>query len=48
MEKDLICGASLDEKNAKAFYDFQGNTYFFCSSECKDKFAGATLAGINS
>ncbi len=48
MVKDLYCGTDIDEKKAKASYDFQGFTYYFCSSVCRDKFADATLAGINS
>jgi Cu+-exporting ATPase len=48
MVKDLYCGMDIDEKKAKASYDFQGFTYYFCSSVCRDKFAEATLAGINS
>jgi YHS domain-containing protein len=48
MAKDQICGAFVNEQKAGATYDFQGNIYYFCSSECKDKFAEATLAGINS
>ncbi len=47
MAKDLNCGMDIDEQKAGARYDFQGSTYFFCSSECRDKFAEATLAGIN-
>jgi YHS domain-containing protein len=47
MAKDLNCGMEIDEQKAGARYDFQGSTYYFCSSECRDKFAEATLAGIN-
>ncbi len=45
---DPFCGASFDQDRAGASYDFQGFTYYFCSSACRDKFAEATLAGINS
>jgi YHS domain-containing protein len=45
---DPICGASFDQDKAVESYDFQGFTYYFCSSACRDKFAEATLAGINS
>ena len=48
MAKDLYCGMDIDEKDAKERYDFQGFTYYFCSSGCRDKFAEATLAGMNS
>jgi YHS domain-containing protein len=47
MAKDLICGASLDEDKAGAPYDYLGYTYYFCSSSRRDRFAEATLAGIN-
>jgi YHS domain-containing protein len=45
---DPFCGASFDQDKAGASYDFQGFTYYFCSPACKDRFAEATLAGINS
>jgi YHS domain-containing protein len=47
MAKDLICGANLDGQKRGVSYDYQGYTYYFCSSACRDKFAEATLAGIN-
>ncbi|MGA2315465.1 MAG: YHS domain-containing protein [Thermodesulfobacteriota bacterium] len=47
MAKDLICGASLDGQKRGVSYDYQGYTYYFCSSACRDKFAEATLAGRN-
>ncbi len=47
MEKDLVCGATIDEKKSKDTYYFQGDTYHFCSSECRDKFAEATMSGMN-
>jgi YHS domain-containing protein len=45
---DRLCGAGFDQEKAAASYDFQGFIYYFCSSGCWDKFAEATLAGINS
>ena len=45
--KDPFCGGSFDQGKAGASYDFQGFTYYFCSPACRDKFAEATLAGIN-
>ncbi len=45
---DPLCGVSFDQDKAGASYDFQGLTYYFCSSACRDKFAEATLARINS
>jgi len=43
---DAFCGASFDQENAAASYDFQGVTYYFCSSRCRDKFVEATIAGL--
>lgn len=48
MEKDRICGKSVDERKSKNTYYFQGDTFYFCSSECRNKFAGATMSGMNS
>lgn len=37
MATDPVCGMKVDEKTAeKATY--QGNTYYFCSAECKHTF----------
>ena len=44
--RDPICGASFDQEKATASYDFQGFTYHFCSSRCRDKFVEATIAGF--
>jgi YHS domain-containing protein len=34
--RDPVCGAVLDEKTAKI--NFEGETYYFCSTSCKKKF----------
>ncbi len=39
MAKDLVCGSNIDEKKAGASYNYQGQTYYFCGGQCKDKFA---------
>ncbi len=39
MAKDLVCGSSIDEKKAGASYSYEGQTYYFCGAQCKDKFA---------
>jgi len=46
MERDTLCGAGVDENKSKMTFDFQGKIYYFCSSECRDKFAEATMSGI--
>jgi len=47
MKKDFICGTTIDENTSKDTYYFQGDTYYFCSSGCRDKFAEATMSGMN-
>ena len=37
-EKDLVCGAEIDENKATASYNYQGKTYHFCSEQCRDDF----------
>ncbi len=37
MTKDPVCGMQVDEKNSQKS-SHQGQTYYFCSSECKRKF----------
>jgi Cu+-exporting ATPase len=36
--KDVVCGMEIDPNNAAAQMDYQGKTYYFCSSACHDKF----------
>ena len=38
MEKDPVCGMSIDPQRAAAVSEHQGRTYYFCSEECKQKF----------
>ncbi len=47
MEKDFICGKTIDDKKSNITYYFQGDTYYFCSPDCRDKFAEATMGGMN-
>jgi P-type Cu+ transporter len=37
---DPICGMTVDPHNAKHRADFQGRTYYFCSSGCRTRFVG--------
>jgi YHS domain-containing protein len=48
MVKDFVCGMDIDHERAGATYYYNGHLYYFCSSECRDRFASATLPGINS
>jgi Cu+-exporting ATPase len=36
--KDPVCGMDVDPNNAAASYEYQGKTYYFCSTVCYDKF----------
>ena len=38
MVKDPVCGMEIDEKSAAAKVEYQGKTYYFCSSHCRDTF----------
>ena len=36
--KDIVCGMDIDMANAAGQTERQGQTYYFCSSKCKEKF----------
>ncbi|MFA4917822.1 MAG: heavy metal translocating P-type ATPase [Thermodesulfovibrionales bacterium] len=36
--KDPVCGMNVDPSATSLKYEFQGETYFFCSRHCLDKF----------
>jgi Cu+-exporting ATPase len=36
---DPVCGIDLTEEHGKFAYDFEDETYYFCSELCKEKFA---------
>lgn len=38
MAKDPVCGMNIDEKTAAGQSVYQGQTYYFCSSNCKKSF----------
>ena len=56
MEKDPVCGMTVEPSLAKATHEHAGKKYFFCCAGCKEKFSAApakylapkTLAGIAS
>ena len=35
---DPVCGHQLDSADATAQSQYQGKTYYFCSTSCKAKF----------
>ncbi len=38
MAKETVCEMQVEEKKAPASADFEGKTYHFCSTACKEKF----------
>jgi P-type Cu+ transporter len=38
MVKDPVCGMSVDPKTAAGTSVYQGQTYYFCSTDCKAEF----------
>lgn len=35
---DPVCGMQIDEKQAAGKSQYEGQTYYFCSTSCKNKF----------
>lgn len=38
MVKDPVCGMQVDEKKAAGSSLYKGQTYYFCSASCREKF----------
>jgi P-type Cu+ transporter len=38
MAIDPVCGMEVDERTTKEKAMFEGTTYYFCSTDCKDEF----------
>ena len=38
MVKDPVCGMQVDERQARATSEHEGQTFSFCSEDCKSKF----------
>ena len=36
--KDPVCGMTIDSNTAAGQSQYQGQTYYFCSTDCKQKF----------
>ena len=45
---DPVCGMVVKEETAKAKYEYNGKTYYFCSEECFDEFKKDTEKYLNS
>lgn len=41
MVKDPVCGMEIDKEKAVAQLEHEGQTYYFCSLSCHDKFNAA-------
>src|SRR6202035_615858 len=39
MEKDPVCGMTVDPSRAKATHEHAGKMYYFCCAGCKEKFS---------
>ena len=39
--KDPVCGMNVDTATAAGRTEFKGQTYYFCATACKEKFASA-------
>jgi Cu+-exporting ATPase len=38
MAIDPVCGMEVDEKTAKDRSTYQGTTFYFCSTDCREEF----------
>jgi YHS domain-containing protein len=38
MAKDPMCGMEVDEERAAGKREYQGRIYYFCSSDCQQRF----------
>jgi YHS domain-containing protein len=38
MNRDPVCNMQVDAKSAAGQSQYQGQTYYFCSHDCKQKF----------
>ncbi len=41
MTTDPVCGMTVDPATAAAHFDYEGVTYYFCSTHCLDRFRAA-------
>ena len=35
---DPVCGMKVEEADAAATSEYEGKTYYFCSTDCKEEF----------
>jgi len=48
MEKDPVCGMTVDPVRAKATYEHAGKTYYFCCRGCQEKFSAEPAKYLSS
>lgn len=39
MPRDHVCDMEVDESSAAGRVEYKGETFYFCSTDCKKKFA---------
>jgi Cu+-exporting ATPase len=47
MEKDPVCGMTVDPAHAAGKADYQGKTYYFCNPRCEQKFKASPEAYLS-
>ena len=47
MAIDPVCGMTVDPQTAKGSYEHEGETYYFCSKSCLERFRGNPAAYLN-
>ena len=38
MERDVVCNMEIDRESAAGQSEYDGRTYYFCSTACKEQF----------
>ncbi len=46
-QTDPVCGMQIEKADAAGQSDFEGRTYYFCSSACKEQFDANPTRFIN-
>ena len=46
-EKDPVCGMQIEKSDAAGQSDYEGRTFYFCSSACKEQFDANPTRFIN-
>ena len=46
--RDPVCGMTVDPATAKHRFDYEGETYYFCSAGCRTKFAADPTAYLGN